>query len=125
MKFEQACQSLNAYFAQHPVFRILLPLGVPLLLVCAVLQIRGSFIALGGLVNAVTYIGCFLALILVVSACNFRMAALGLALITADYLISLLRSIISYHSMNWGALLNLLLFGWLAIQAYRKSQTMS
>lgn len=125
MKFEQACQPLNAYFAQHPVFRILLPLGVPLLLVCGGLQILGDFIALGGLVSAASYIGFFLALILVASACNFRMAALGMALITADYLISLLRSVISYHSMNWGALLNLLLFGWLAIQAYRKSQVMS
>lgn len=124
MKFEQVCQPLNAYFAQHPVFRILLPLGVPLLLVCAGLQILGSFIALGGLVNSVAYIGSFLALILVVSTCNFRMTSLGLALISVDYLISLLHSVISYHSMSWGALLNLLFFGWLTIQAYRKSQAM-
>lgn len=122
MKFEQACQPLGDYFAQHPVFRILLPLGVPMLLACAGLRIVGSLIALGGLVNAVTYIGFFLALILVVSTCNFRMAALGLALASADYLIALLHSLISFHSLNWAALLDMLVFGWLAVQAFRKTQ---
>lgn len=125
MKFEQVCQPLNAYFAQHPIFRILLPLAIPLMLLCEGLQILGIFISLGGLVSVVTFLGFFLFLILVVSTCNFRMVSIGLAMLTAEHLISLLRSMILYRSLSYGSLVYVLVFGWLTFQAYRKSTVLN
>lgn len=121
MKFEQVCQPLNAYFAQHPVFRILLPLAIPLMLGCAGLNLLAFFISLGGVVNALVYLGFFLALLLVVSTCNFRMASVGLGLYALDYLLSMLRTLIKYHSMPYSSLIYCLVFGYLAFLAYRKS----
>ncbi len=125
MKFEQVCQPLNAYFTQHPLFRILLPLSIPLMLVCEGLQILSVFISLGGLVSAVTFLGFFLFLILVVSTCNFRMAVIGLALLTAENIINVLRGILSYHTLSYGSLVYVLVFGFLALQAYRKSAVLN
>lgn len=121
MKFEQVCKPLNAYFSQHPIFRVLLPLAIPLMLLCEGLQVLGIFISLGGFVYAATFLGFFLFLILVVSTCDFRMASIGLAMVTAEHLISLLRSMILFRSLSYGSLVYVLVFGWLTLQAYRKS----
>ena len=121
MKFEQVCQSLNAYFAQSPIFKVLLPLGTPILLVCAVLQDAAYFINLGSVMNVLTYLGFFLGLLLVLSLCNFRMVSIGLVIYAAGYVYSIIRSLIRYRSVSYSGILYLVFFGFLAYQAYRKS----
>lgn len=121
MKFEQVCQPLNAYFSQHSVFRILLPLSVPLMLACVALRLIGIFIALGSLVSTLTFVGFFLFLILTVSTCDFRMAAIGMGCLAAEYLVALLQNLIKYQSLAYGSLIYMLLLGYLAFLAYRKS----
>ena len=121
MKFEQVCQSINAFFAQNPIIRVLLPLSAPLMFVCVALQVLGNFISLGSVMSAVSYIGFLFMLILVLSECKFKMASIGLAIYAATYVYSLLRSIFKYHTVNWVSVIYLLLFGYFAFQSYRKS----
>ncbi len=121
MKFERVCQSLNVYFAQHPVFKVLLPLSVPIMLVCAVLEVVGRFISLGGVVNILVFWGFLLGLLLVLSLCNFKMASIGLVIDGAGYVLSFLINLIRYHYVSYSSLLYVLLFGFFAFQAYRKS----
>lgn len=121
MKFEQVCQSGLAYFQQHPVFKILLPISMPLMLACAVLQLVQNLISLGGFVSALIFLGFFLMLILTLSQCNFRMAAVGLGLFALDYLWSFLSVLIKYHSLSYGVLLYLAVYGGLAFLSYKKS----
>lgn len=124
MKFEQVCQPLNQWFSQHPIFRVLLPLSMPLMFLCAGLRVLDNFISLGNAVITLTFLGFFLFLLLVVSTCDFRMTAAGLALFTLDYLIGLLSTLIRVHSLPWGSLIYVLVFGYLAFLAYRKSMSM-
>lgn len=93
MKFEQVCQSALAYFQQHPVFKILLPISMPVMLVCVVLSLLQNLISLGGFVSAL------------------------------DYLLAFLVSLIRYHSLSYGALVYLVVYGGLAFLSYRKSMT--
>lgn len=121
MKFEQVCQPLNAYFAQHPIFRILLPLSVPLMLICAAIRLVSSFIEIGSVASAVVLILFYLSLILAVSTCNFRMTAAGLGGYALYYVISLVKTLIRSHSLSWVALIYLAVYGGLAFLAYKKS----
>lgn len=121
MNFEQVCQSLNVYFGQKPIFKVLLPLSVPLMMVCVVLQEVGRFISLGSVVSAVTYIGFFLGLLLVLSTCNFKMAAIGLGIFALGYAYHVIYSLIKYQYINYSSVIYLLLYGFLAYEAYKKS----
>lgn len=121
MKLEQVCQALGAYFEQHPVFKVLMPLGTPIMLACVILQEVGLFVNLGSVVETIAYLGFFLGLLLVLAACNFKMSAAGMGIFALGYLFSVLRSLIQYHSIYYSGIIYLLLFGFLAYQSYRKS----
>ena len=121
MKFEQVCQTALAYFQQHPVFKILLPISMPLMLVCVVLRLVQNLVSLGSFVSALIFFAFLLMLFLTVAQCNFRMAAVGLAGFALDYLLSFVVSL--YHSLAYGTLLYLVVYGGLAFLSYKKSMT--
>ena len=123
MKFEQVCQTALAYFQQHPVFKILLPISMPLMLVCVVLRLVQNLVSLGSFVSALIFFAFLLMLFLTVAQCNFRMAAVGLAGFVLDYLLSFVGSLIRYHSLAYGTLLYLVVYGGLAFLSYKKSMT--
>lgn len=121
MKFEQVCQSGLSYFQQHPVFKILLPISMPLMLGCVILRLVQNLINLGAFVSALVFLGFFLMLILTLAQCNFRMVGIGLALFALDYLWTFLSTLIKYHSVAYGSLLYLVVYGGLAFLSYKKS----
>ena len=121
MKFEQVCQTFNQYLSQQNYWRVLLPLAVPGMFVCAGLQLISNFIYLGAVVNVLSYVGFWLFLLLSLSTCSFRMSAIGLGIMGLDHVWNLLSSLFKYHSLNYSALLYLALYGGLAYLAYRKS----
>lgn len=121
MKFEQLCQSINMFFMQNPVIRILIPISAPIMLACAALQALGCFIALGGVVQALSYLGFFFMMLLILSECKFKMASTGLGVYTLMQGYLVLRSLLKYHVMNWGSIVYLLVFGYLTYLCYRKS----
>lgn len=121
MKFEQVCQSGLMYFQQHPVFKILLPISMPLMLGCAILRLVQNLISLGAFVSALVFLGFFLMMILTLAQCNFRMVGIGLGLFALDYLWTFLSTLIKYHSLAYGALLYLVVYGGLAFLSYKKS----
>lgn len=121
MKFEQVCQPLNAYFAQHPVFRVLLPVSMPAMIICAAIHLVSGFISIGSVASALVLVLFCLFLILTVSTCSFRMSAVGLSVYAAYYIISWLKNLIRFHSLSWVSLIYLAVYGGLAFLAYRKS----
>lgn len=123
MKLEIVGQALYSYFSEHNLFKVLLPLSVVIMLICGVLNVLGSFISLGGAVNAVIDISLIVALLLVFSQSNYRMLAIGLALEAFPYLWTVLRSLFAFHYLAWYALIYLLVYGALAFLAYKKSIT--
>lgn len=123
MKFEQVCQSALIYFQQHPIFKVLLPISMPLMFVCVLLRLVNNLISLGGFVSALTFLGFFLMLFLTLAQCNFRMVAFGLCGFTLDYVITFLVNLIRWHSLVYSSLLYILVFGGLAFLSYKKSMT--
>lgn len=123
MKFEQVCQSALMYFQQHPIFKILLPISMPLMFVCVLLRLVNNLISLGGFVSALAFLGFFLMLFLTLAQCNFRMAAFGLCGFTLDYVITFLNNLIRSHSIVYSSLLYIVVFGGLAFLSYKKSVT--
>lgn len=121
MKFEQICQSLNTYFTQNAIIRVLLPISMPLMFVCVILQILGRFISLGGAMNAIAFLAFFFFLLLVLSNCNFKMAAIGLGIFTITYLYNFVYSLLKYRTFNYNAVIYVLVFGFFTWQAWRKS----
>ena len=105
MKFEQVCQSGLAYFQQHPVFKVLLPISMPLMLGCAILRLVQNLISLGAFVSALVFLGFFLMMLLTLAQCNFRMVGIGFGLFALDYLWTFLSTLIKYHSLAYGSLL--------------------
>lgn len=123
MKFEQVCQSALMYFQQHPIFKILLPISMPLMFVCVLLRLVNNLISLGGFVSALAFLGFFLMLFLTLAQCNFRMVAFGLCGFTLDYVITFLVNLIRWHSIVYSSLLYIVVFGGLAFLSYKKSVT--
>ena len=121
MKFEQVCQSINTYFSQKSFFRVLLPLSVPILLVCVVLDVVNCFIRLGSVMNVIVYFIFILAFLLVISTCNFKMIAISLGVEGLTYVYTIIYYLIKYRTFNYSAIIYLLVYGFLAYQAYRKS----
>lgn len=121
MKFEQVCQTMNSYFLQKGIFKILLPISTPIMIVCVGLQLLNRLISLGGAMNTLTYIGALLSLVLVISRCAFKIAAFGMGGLALGYLYTFLHTLIKYHSVNYSALIYVLVFGAFAYQVYKKS----
>jgi len=121
MKFEQVCQSMNTFFKQNPIIRILIPISIPIMLICVAFQVMGYFIALGSVMQTVSYLGFFFMVLLVLSECRFKMAFIGLGIYALMHVYPTLLSLLKFHAMNWGGIINLLFFGYLAYQCYRKS----
>lgn len=121
MKFEQVCQSLNEFFMQKSIARVLLPLAVPLMFICVAFQWLGNFVSLGGVANAVSYLGFFFMMALVLSLCNFKMAAIGFIVFSLLYGFNVVKSLIKYRSMNWAGIIYLAVYLFFAYQSYKKS----
>ena len=121
MKFEQVCQSALVYFQDNRFFKILLPVSMPLMFVCAALRLLETFVSLGSFVSALVFIVFWLSLILTLSQCSFQIAAIGLGVFALDYLISFISGLIRYHSVAYGTLLYLVVYGGLAFLSYKKS----
>lgn len=121
MKFEQVCQTMYSYFSQKSLIKVVIPLAVPLMLIFAALRVLNTFISMDSVVLAIIFFGFFFFLVLTVSACNFRMAAIGLGLYALSYAISFLMSLIRYQNFHLSTLLYVLVYGFLAYQALRKS----
>ncbi len=121
MKFEQICKSMNIFFAQNAAMRILLPISIPIMMVCLILQWLGYFITLGGAVNAIAFLGFFFSILLVLSTCNFKMVSIGLGIFSLIYVYNIIRSLFKYHTLNWGSIIYFAVFGYLTYQCYKKS----
>lgn len=121
MKFEQVCKSMNTFFTQNAVIRILLPISIPIMMVCVILQWIGCFIALGGAINAVAFLGFFFTVVLVMSTCNFKIVSWGLGIYSMIHVYNIARSLFKYHTLNWGSFIYLVVFGYFAYQCYKKS----
>lgn len=121
MKFEQVCQSLYSYLIQNRVVRSILPYAGFIMFLCAGLQLLGSFVSLGSFAYTGSYLGFLFMMLLVLSLCSFKLAAIGWGIRSLQYLYYVLRAMLKDHYMNWTAIIYLLVYVCFAYQCYKKS----
>ena len=121
MKFEQVCQSLYSFLIQNRVIRSILPYAGLIMFLCAGLQLLGAFVSLGSFGYAGSYLGFLFMMLLVISMCSFKIAAIGWGIRSLQYLYYVLRAIINDLYMNWTVIIYLLVYVYFAYQCYKKS----
>ncbi len=121
MKFEQVCQSLYAFFSQNRIIRAILPYAAPLMFLLEGIHFVGMFIWLGSAVNIISYLGFFFMILLILTLCEFKIAAVGLSIYAAQYLYNILSNILTSRRMEWGSVIYLIIYIFFAYQSYKKS----
>ena len=121
MKFEQVSQSMYEFFVQNHVVRVIMPYAVPIMLLFEALSVLGRFITLGSAVSVISYIGFLFMVILVLSLCNFRMAAVGFGIYALQYLFFVLKYLFRDYRMEWGSVIYFVVYAYFTYQCYKKS----
>lgn len=121
MKFEKVGMALLEYCQENRILKVLLSLDVILLIGSAVINLLGNFISMGSLVNSLAGWIFYLGIILVIARSNYKMLSIGLGIALIECVYQILRSLIKYKSLSWGALIPALIYGFFVYQAYRKS----
>lgn len=125
MGIEKVGVVFNEYCLEHKILKILLPLSVPILIIAAILRDVQSLISLGSAVTAAAFICYIIGILLVFAKAEYQIMALGMGLYSIGYAISFLRSLIKYQMFSWSAAIYLLVWGFLAYLAYKKSIALS
>lgn len=121
MGIEKVGVVFNEYCLEHKILKILLPLSVPILIIAAVLRDVQSLVSLGSAVTAVAFVGYIIGILLAFAKAEYQMMALGMGLYSIGYAIYFLRSLIKYQVFGWSSAIYLLVWGFLAYLAYKKS----
>lgn len=121
MKFEQVSQSMYEFFIQNHVVRAVMPYAVLLMFLFEALSVLGHFVTLGSAVGVISYIGFLFMAILVLSLCNFRMAAIGFGIYALQYLHYVLKYLLRDYRMEWGSAIYFVVYVYFAYQCYKKS----
>lgn len=121
MGIEKVGISFNEYCANNKILKVLLPLSVPILLVTAVIRFLQNFISIGSVASALVYVGFILGVLLTFAKSEYKMMSIGIGICILDYAYAVLMSLIKYQSISWGSLIYILIWGFFAFMAYKKS----
>ncbi|MGE5327981.1 MAG: hypothetical protein ACM3KR_00535 [Deltaproteobacteria bacterium] len=117
--YENISAELKAYFSNHSIFKILLPLDMVLVFGGVGLQIISEFINLGSLVNGLAYWGFILGLLLAYANRHEKVLYIGFfayAGLEAWDIITNLKYLSSYFS----TLITGLIFGYLGYLVFKR-----
>jgi len=119
MGIEQVGAVFNKYCQDHIMLKMMLPLGMPILIIMAALQVVHHLRGLGSIAGTIVYICYILGILLVFAEAQYRGLALGMGIYSL--VIVFLRSLIQLHRFNLSAMIYLLLWSFFAYMAYKKS----
>lgn len=120
MQIENVSSALNDYLKENKFTSPLLSFGKIGMLACAVLAIVNNFISLGTIVSTLAFYAFVVFALMVFAQEDFKALAMGLALYSAPYLLTILRGIFRGY-LSWGSLVHFLVYLGLAFLAYKKS----
>jgi uncharacterized integral membrane protein len=125
MGIEKVGIVFNEYCCNNKFLKVLLPINIPLLFIFAILRNVQNFISIGSSTGTIVYIGFILSVLLTFSKSEYRMLSIGLGVFSLDYVFNILRSLFKYHLLNWSSIIYLVVWGFFAFMAYKKSLRMN
>lgn len=121
MGIEKVGVDFYDYCCNNRFLKVLLPINIPLLFIMAILKIIQNFISFGSAANTIIYIVFILSILLTFAKSEYRILSIGIGIYAFDYIINILRSLFKYHSLNWGSIIYLIFWGFIAYKSYKKS----
>lgn len=125
MGIEKVGVVFNKYCQNYKMLKMLLPLGMPILTIMAVLQAVHQLGSLGSIAGTVVYICYIMGILLVFAEAQYRCLAFGMGIHSLGYVMVFIRSLVQLHQFNWSAMIYLLVWSFFAYMAYRKSIQLS
>lgn len=121
MQLEKVGNVWHEYCLTNRILKILLPLNIPLLMITAILRNLQNFVSLGSVPGVLVYVGFVTGVLLTFAKSEYRMLSIGIGIYLLDYVYAIARSLFKYHSINWSSMMYLLIWGYFAYAAYKKS----
>ncbi|NLP00670.1 MAG: hypothetical protein GX386_10340 [Clostridiaceae bacterium] len=112
---ENVNNELKKYFESKPVISSLLGFDMIILYGCVALMLLNSFVYLGGIISGILFYIFILAVLLCLAKNNFNALMVGLG-------VKVLIELISFrYGFYWSTLYAVLIYGFFAFMAYKKS----
>jgi uncharacterized integral membrane protein len=121
MGIEKVGIAFNEYCCNNKFLKVLLPINIPLLFICAILRNVQNFISIGSSTGAIVFFGFILSVLLTFSKSEYRMLSIGLGIYSLDYVYSIVRYLFKYQTLNWNSIIYFVVWGFFAFMAYKKS----
>lgn len=120
--YENISAELKAYFSNHSIFKILLPLDMVLVFGSVGILILGLFISMGGFVHTLAYYVFLLGLLLTYANRNEKTLYLGFFIYAGIYVWYFIKNIIfvSYRHVDFSSLLVAAIFGGLGYLVFKR-----
>lgn len=123
---ENVSNELKKYFESKPILSSLLSLDMILLFGCVALILLNSFVYLGGIISGLLFYAFILAILLCLANKNFSALMIGLGVRALIELITFIMYLFNeYIGFSWSTLFALLIYGFFAFMAYKKTSVKS
>jgi len=121
--FENVCSELRKYLETKPFLPVLLGIDKFILLIPLVFMLISVFTYLGGLIGSLVFYAFILGIVLCVANKNFQALMIGLGARALIALIELLQGFFSEFGFifYWSSFFALLIYGFFAYEAYKKT----
>lgn len=121
--YSNISSELRAYFSNHSIFKILLPIDMVLLFGGLILMaLSGIFgINFGGIVNSIAYWSFILGLLLTYATMKEQFLFIGLLGYGAINVIEIIIYLFRWKTFSWGSLFAALIFGGLGYLVFKRT----
>lgn len=116
--YQNISNELKAFFSNHPIFKVLLPIDMIFLFGGVGLLILSHFVSLGSLVYGVAYWAFILGLVLTYANLNEKYLYIGLFCYAALKALIVITNL-KYFSSYYSTLLDCIVFGWLGYLVFK------
>lgn len=120
---ENVSAELKRYLEGKPFFSALLALDMIILYVAVGLMFIEVFVSLGSFVSSLVFYAFILGIVLCLANTSFQALAIGLGVRSLIAVIRLFQGFFYQYGgyLNWSALFALLIYGFFAYEAYKKT----
>lgn len=121
MEIEKVGAVFHDYCLSNKILKIMLPLGIPMIMIGALLKGVDHFINLGSGINVIAYVAVILGILLTFAKSEYKMMSIGIGIYVLGFLYNTVVFLIKYQSISWTSILYALIWGFFSYMAYKKS----
>ena len=121
MEIEKVGAVFQDYCISNKILKILLPLGIPMLMIGAVLNDLDNFVRLGVGISVIAYVAVILGILLTFARSEYKMMSIGIGIYVIGYIYNIVYYLIKYHTISWSSILYSFIWGFFTFMAYKKS----